>query len=119
MNDGAVVLFESHFKGNYIHVRDVCRTFLHGIDNFESMKSQIYMSAYQVNVSKLELCKKISEQVLGFVFVEHNHAKDPDQNTWFQMQSKQQAGIRIYPENGISELIKGFRMIRNRRYGNV
>ena len=83
VNDGAVILFESHFKRNYIHVRDVCRTFLHGINNFGSMKSQIYnVGLSSANVSKFELCKKISEQVPSFVFAEHNHAKDPDQRNY-------------------------------------
>ena len=67
VNDSAVVLFESHFKRNYIHVRDVCKTFLHGINNFGSMKSQIYnVGLSSANVSKFELCEKISEQVPNF-----------------------------------------------------
>ena len=35
VNDRAVVLFEAHFKRNYIHVRDVATAFIHGICNFE------------------------------------------------------------------------------------
>ena len=30
LNDGFVVLFEAHFKRNFIHVRDVAGAFLHG-----------------------------------------------------------------------------------------
>ena len=123
VNDGAVILFESHFKRNYIHVRDVCHTFLHGINNFDSMKGQIYnVGLSSANVSKFELCKKISEQVPGFVFLEHDHAKDPDQRNYVVSNDKIEAtGWRPSHtlENGISELIKGFKMIRNRRYGNV
>lgn len=123
VNDGAVVLFESHFKRNYIHVRDVCRTFLHGIKNFESMKSQIYnVGLSSANVSKFELCKKISEQVPGFVFVEHNHAKDPDQRNYVVSNQKLEDTGWVPKnslESGIKELIKGFQMIKNRRYGNV
>ena len=123
VNDGTVVLFESHFKRNYIHVRDVCRTFLHGIRNFGSMKSQIYnVGLSSANVSKFELCKKISEQVPGFVFLEHNHAKDPDQRNYVVSNAKiESTGWQpsFTLEHGITELIKGFKMIRNRRYGNI
>ena len=85
----ALSYFESHFKRNYIHVRDVCRTFLHGIDNFESMKSQIYnVGLSSANVSKFDYAKKISEQVPGFVFLEHNPKDQIREITWFQMQRK-------------------------------
>ena len=40
--DRFIVLFESHFKRNYIHVRDVARAFLHGIDHFDTMKGGPY-----------------------------------------------------------------------------
>ena len=40
--DRFVVLFESHFKRNYIHVRDVSRVFQHALLNLEQMKGQIY-----------------------------------------------------------------------------
>ena len=40
--DKYVVLFEGHFKRNYIHVRDVCRAFQHVIHHHDGMKGQIY-----------------------------------------------------------------------------
>ena len=40
VNDGFIVIFEGHFKRNYIHIRDVANAFIHGIDNFESMKGE-------------------------------------------------------------------------------
>ena len=45
-NDNFVVLFESNFKRNYIHVRDVANVFFHGIKNFEKMKMRFIMSDY-------------------------------------------------------------------------
>jgi nucleoside-diphosphate-sugar epimerase len=121
--DKAVVLFESHFKRNYIHVRDVCRTFVHSIDNFDKMRNQIFnVGLSSANVSKWELCEKISEAVPGFVFVEHDHAKDPDQRNYIVSNSKLEAtGWKPLTtlDQGIIELVKGYRMIRNTQYGNV
>ncbi|MCK4797979.1 MAG: SDR family oxidoreductase, partial [Spirochaetes bacterium] len=42
VNDGFLVLFESHFKRNYVHVRDVAKAFIHCLDNFDNMKNETY-----------------------------------------------------------------------------
>jgi len=123
VNDKAVILFESHFKRNYIHVRDVSKAFLHGLENFDSMKSNIYnVGLSTANVSKLELCKEIAKHVQGFVYVENNIGKDPDQRNYIVSNEKLEA-TGWKPDfdlsSGISELVKGFTMIKNRRYGNV
>ena len=58
MTDKFVVIFEGHFKRNYIHIRDVARTFLHGIENFENLKGEAYnVGLSDANLSKLELCE--------------------------------------------------------------
>lgn len=123
VNDKAVVLFEGHFKRNYIHVRDVSKVFLHGLDNFDTMKGEIFnVGLSSANVSKWELCEKIAEQVPGFVFIEHELAKDPDQRNYIVSNEKLEATgwtPDFTLERGIAELIKGFKMIKNRRYGNV
>lgn len=123
VNDRAVVLFESHFKRNYIHVHDVCRVFVHGLNRFDSMKGEIYnVGLSEANVSKKELCVKIAEQIPQFVFLEHEMAKDPDQRNYIVSNAKLES-TGWFPEHslesGIEELIKGYTMIRDRKYGNV
>lgn len=123
VNDKAVVLFESHFKRNYIHVRDVCKVFMHAIDKAESMRGEIYnVGLSSANISKRELCERISRQVEGFVFVEYELAKDPDQRNYIVSNKKIEStgwAPDFSLEHGIKELINGFKMIRNRRYGNI
>ena len=123
VNDKTVVLFESHFKRNYIHVRDVSRVFIHGLNNFAKMKGEIFnVGLSSANVSKKELCVRIAKQVPGFLFLEHELAKDPDQRNYIVSNEKlESTGFEpeVSLEQGIKELIKGFKMIRNRRYGNV
>ena len=83
VHDRFVVLFESHFKRNYIHVRDVASVFLHGIDNFEKMSGQIYnVGLSEANLSKRELCEAIQKHVEDFVFIEAEVGKDPDQRNY-------------------------------------
>lgn len=123
VNDRFVVLFESQFKRNYIHVRDVTRAFQHGLKNFEKMKGQVYnVGLSDANVSKKELCEHIQKQVPDFVFIDAPVGKDPDQRNYIVSNAKIEA-TGYKPEfsldRGIEELIKGYKMINNRLYGNV
>ncbi|HBH78501.1 MAG TPA: hypothetical protein DDY39_01635 [Nitrospira sp.] len=121
--DRFVVLFESSFKRNYVHVRDISRVFQHGIEHFGKMKGQIYnVGLSDANVSKRELCEHIQKQVPDFVFVDAPVGKDPDQRNYIVSNAKiESTGFKpIYAlDAGISDLIKGYTMIKNTRYGNV
>ena len=69
INDRAVVIFEGHFKRNYIHMRDVVRAFVHGLANFEKMKGRPYnVGLDDANLSKLELCAVIQKHLPKFVY---------------------------------------------------
>ena len=86
VNDRFLVLFESHFKRNYIHVIDIARVFLHGIANFKSMVGEIYnVGLSDANVSKWELCQAIAKRVDNFYFVEAGLAWIDQRNLSFQM----------------------------------
>lgn len=121
--DRAVMLFESHFKRNYIHVRDVARAFLHGIENFDSLKGEIFnVGLSDANVSKMELCQRIEIQLPRFTFIEAPIGEDPDKRNYIVSNAKIEAtGYKPAHslDAGIAELIKGFTMIRNTKYGNV
>lgn len=123
VNDGFVVLFESHFKRNYIHVRDVARAFLHAIDNYDAMKGEIYnVGLSDANLTKGELCEAIQQQLPNFCFVEAPVSKDPDRRNYLVSNEKiERTGFKpAYSiHDGIRELIKGYTMIRNAKYGNV
>jgi nucleoside-diphosphate-sugar epimerase len=123
VNDRFVVLFESHFKRNYIHVRDVSRVFEHALDNHDTMKGEIYnVGLSDANVSKKELCETIQKQLPDFIFIDEAIGKDPDQRDYIVSNEKIEAtGFKqeFSLERGIGELIKGYTMIKNSRYGNV
>jgi len=123
VNDGFVVLFESHFKRNYIHVRDVSRVFQHALNHHSDMKGEIYnVGLSDANVSKKELCEHIQKQLPDFIFIDEQIGKDPDQRNYIVSNEKiESTGYKteFSLERGISELIKGYKMIKNSRYGNV
>ncbi len=123
VHDRFVVLFESHFKRNYIHVRDVSRVFQHGLIHHEDMTGKIYnVGLSDANVSKKELCERIKRQCPEFVYIEAPVGKDPDQRNYIVSNAKIEA-TGFKPEfsldRGISELVKGYTMVKNTRYGNV
>jgi len=123
VNDRFVVLFESHFKRNYLHVRDVARAFIHGIDNFDAMKGEIYnVGLSDTNISKKELCERIQKYLPEFTFLEEELGKDPDQRNYIVSNEKiEKTGFKTkYSlDDGIKELIKGFEMIKQYGYSNV
>jgi len=123
VTDRTVVLFEAHFKRNYIHIRDVARAFLHGIENFDAMKDMPYnVGLSDANLSKAELCERIKKHVPNFVYLEAPVGEDPDKRDYIVSNARiEQTGFRpsYSLDDGIRELIKGYRMIRNNVYGNV
>lgn len=123
VKDRFVVVFEGHFKRNYIHIRDVARAFIHGIDNFDTIKNESYnVGLSDANLSKIELCAKIKEQVPDFVYLEAPIGEDPDKRDYIVSNDKiEKTGFKpAYSlEMGIKELIKGYRIISNSKYSNV
>ena len=123
VNDRFVVLFESFFKRNYIHVRDVSRVFQHAISNFHAMRGQIFnVGLADANVSKRELCEIIKKQIPDFVFIDAPVGKDPDQRNYVVSNAKIESTgytTSVSLDDGIAELIKGYTMLKNSVYGNV
>ena len=121
--DRCVVLFEGSFKRNYIHVRDVSRVFQHALTHYEMMKGQIFnVGLSNANVSKKELCEVIQRHLPHFTFLDAPLGKDPDQRNYIVSNDKiESSGYKPETslEMGIQELIKGFTMLKNTRYGNV
>lgn len=123
VNDRFVVVFEGRFKRNYIHVRDVARAFVHALDHFDAMRDQAFnVGLSDANLSKLELCARIREQVPGFVFLEAPVGEDPDKRDYVVSNEKmERTGYRPRHslDAGIVELVKGYQIVRNSRFGNV
>lgn len=121
--DRALIVFEGHFKRNFIHIRDVVKGFLHAIENFESMRGQAYnLGLSSANLSKLELCAKIQEHVHGFVYLEAPIGEDPDKRDYIVSNDKlERTGWSADwdLDRGIRELLRGYTMLNNARFSNI
>lgn len=123
VTDRAVVIFEGHFKRNYIHIRDVVKGFVHAISNFDAMRGQAYnLGISDANLSKIELCERIKEQVPSFVYLEAPIGEDPDKRNYIVSNAKLEAtgwAPDWTLEAGIAELLRGYVMLRNGRFANI
>jgi len=121
--DRFVVLFEAHFKRNYLHVRDVVKAFIHCLVNFDTMKNEPYnVGLSDANLSKWELCEEIKKQVPDFYFVEAAVGEDPDKRNYIVSNAKiERTGFKpeVSLQDGIAELIKGYQIIRRNQFSNV
>ena len=122
-HDRFIVLFEAHFKRNYLHVRDAARAFIYGLENFEQMKGEAYnVGLSDANISKAELCEVIKEQLPNFYFTEAEIGEDVDKRDYIVSNKKIEAsGFKTEHSlsYGIKELIKGFQIIKKNGYGNI
>jgi nucleoside-diphosphate-sugar epimerase len=123
VNDRALVVFEGHFKRNYIHIRDVARVFLHALENFESMRGRAYnVGLEDANLTKLELCAVIQKHIPGFVYLEAPIGEDPDKRDYI-VSNQRILTTGWKPahslDDGIRELIKGYSILKNSSYANV
>jgi nucleoside-diphosphate-sugar epimerase len=123
VTDRAVLIFEGHFKRNYIHIQDVASTFMHAIEHYSTMRGQPYnVGLSSANLSKLELCERIKQQLPNFVYLEAPIGEDPDKRDYIVSNEKlEKTGWSPkWPlERGIAELIRGYTMLRNSRFANV
>ncbi len=123
VTDRALVLFQSHFKRNYIHVRDVAKAVVHCLENFNKMQEEPYnVGLSDANLSKWELCEEIKKQLPDFCFVEAGAGEDPDKRDYIVSNEKIEAtGFKpdYSLQQGIAELIKGYQVIRKDQFSNA
>ena len=124
--DGYLVLFESHFKRNYIHVRDIANTFLFCIENYDRMKGDVFnVGLSDANLSKLELAQTIKKYFHNLVIKEDDYKTDFDNRDYIVSNEKLE-NLGWKPkytiDDGIMELKYAYEMIikhNNRNFTNL
>jgi nucleoside-diphosphate-sugar epimerase len=122
IKDSFVVIFEGHFKRNYVHVRDVCEAFIFTIENPDKTCGEIFnFGLSEANISKIELCESIRNEIPNFIYIEAPFAKDPDQRNYIVSNAKIEASglkAKVTLRDGILELKKGLRMFTSMPFTN-
>ena len=123
VSDGYLVIFEKEFKRNYIHVRDVADCFIHCIEHGDAMVGRPYNAGLDdANLSKEELALKIKEYVDGFYVHFSEVGSDPDKRNYIVSNARlREAGFEASRslDDGIKELIKGYRMMVRFPFKNI
>lgn len=115
LKDGYLVIFEKHFKRNYLHILDVAGCFVYCIEHFDRMKDEPYnVGLNDANLSKKELALKIKEQLPDLYIHFAEVGSDPDKRNYTVSNAKIN-GKGFYAnrslDEGIRQLIQGFVMI--------
>lgn len=116
--DGFLVLFESHFKRNYIHVKDVSKAFIFMIENYRKCNVQPYnVGLSSANLTKLELAQAIKKYVPNLVIKEDQFAQDKDKRNYI-VSNKKLESVGWYPDytidDGINELLLAMPILKNK-----
>jgi nucleoside-diphosphate-sugar epimerase len=123
VTDKYLILYEKHFKRNYIHIDDVARCFLYSMEHFEAMKGNAYnVGLNDANLSKEELALKIKRYVPGLYIHNAEVGTDPDRRNYIVSNDKIAGkGFRAVNslDKGIQDLIKAYRMIPRTEMSNA
>lgn len=126
VTDKLLVLFQSSFKRNYIHVRDIANTFLFVIENYDKCVGEPFnVGLSTANLSKLELAQSIKKYIPELVIIEEEFTEDFDKRNYIVSNEKlENLGWRpkFTIEDGIVELIKGYELIttfKNKDFTNL
>ena len=126
MSQDCLVLFQSHFKRNYIHVRDIAYTFLHCIENYDKLNGEVFnVGLSNANLNKMELAETIKMYFPNLVILENEFGVDIDNRNYIVSNDKLEATgwkPRYTIEDGIEELKSAYQMIitdNNKKYTNL
>jgi len=123
VTDRFLVIFEKDFKRNFVHIRDVADGIIYAIEHADAMVGGVYnLGLDAANLSKGELAGKIQEQVPNFFVHFAEVGSDPDKRNYIVSNQRLrdagfEAGRSI--DDGIRELITGYRTLGRGLYKNV
>ena len=118
-----IVVFEGHFKRNYIHVRDVVRAFQFVMDHPDvTIGEPFNVGLSSANLSKLDLCEAIRVHVPSLLVIENQFAKDPDKRNYIVSNEKiERLGYlpKYDLDHGIRELMQAASFMPGSGFGNI
>lgn len=113
---GYILIYEKHYKRNYVHIEDVADCFLFCLENFDKVKNEPYnFGLDEANYSKEELANLVKEQVPNFEIIFKEFGKDPDQRNYVVSNEKLRKrgfAARRSVQQGIRELIVAYQMLQ-------
>ena len=118
-----MLVYQPEFMRTFIHVRDLVKSFIFGIENVDKMAGEVYnVGSNKLNHSKREVCEMIKEKT-GCVVYYNDFDSDKDHRDYevsYDKISKLGFNVSVTLEEGIDELIKVYQTInlKDKRYIN-
>jgi nucleoside-diphosphate-sugar epimerase len=123
IHDKSIILFEEHFKRNFIHVKDVANAFEFAISHFDEMKGQAFnVGLSSANLSKRELCEKIKKYIPNLYIHSAEVGEDPDKRDYIVSNEKLEAlgwKPQYSLDDGIKEIIRAYSFLIQNQLSNL
>jgi len=123
IKEGYLVVYEKHFKRTFIHVYDMGRAFLFGIENRDKMVKNIYnIGSEKMNYSKQDICEMIKKKTNAYIHYA-DVGEDKDKRNYvvsYEKVNNLGYDTTITVEQGIDELLNAYQAIEFKTpYTNV
>ena len=122
IKEKSIILFEEHFRRNYIHIRDAVNAFSFGINNFNKMKGEPFnIGLSSANLTKKQLAEKIKEHLPNTYIHKAKIGEDPDKRDYLVSNKKLESlgwKTSYTLDDGIKELIKVYQVIKPNIFTN-
>lgn len=121
--DRVLVLFEEHFRRNFIHIDDIAFTFNYCIDNYDKLKNNVFnVGLSSANLTKRQLAEKIRDYLPELTIITSHIGQDPDKRDYL-VSNKKLEDIGWLPQktldDGIKELLKAYAMLQLHTMKNI
>jgi nucleoside-diphosphate-sugar epimerase len=119
-----LVVYDKDFRRTFVHITDIVKSYLHMLDNFESVKGEAYnIGSDDNNYTKEELVNKIKEFLDFQVYYADKGIPDPDQRDYevsYKKLVNTGFSVDIDIDRGIKELVDGFTNLKIRsNFANI
>ena len=114
IRDGYLVVYEKNFMRTFIHVDDISRCFIFGMNNIDNMINNVYnVGDDSMNYSKEQVCNMIGEKTNAFIHYEEI-GEDADKRNYIVSYDKiKSLGFKtqISMKAGINQVIETLKVI--------
>jgi len=118
-----LVVYEKNFRRTFIHVKDMGRAFIFGMENRDKMTGQVYnVGSEKMNYTKEQVCEMIKAATKCEVYYAEigQDADKRDYEVSYQKINKLGFDTTISVEEGIGQLARAFEVIgNNSAYTNI
>lgn len=110
-----LVVYDKNFKRTFVHVKDIVRAYLFGIEHFETMKNEVYnIGSESMNKTKEDIAKMVAERLKFEILFVEKGVPDPDQRDYevsYQKIRSHGFELSVDFDKGLDEVIRGLQMV--------